>query len=50
MIVTINDILQVPEESYFFTGGSNFSFEEAPKAGDTFKLIFYRGTGGAECC
>ena len=48
LLLFVNDILQVPEESYFFTGGSNFSFEEAPKAGDTFKLIFYRGTGGAD--
>jgi len=48
LLLFVNDILQVPDESYFFTGGSNFSFEEAPKAGDTFKLIFYRGTGGAD--
>jgi len=48
LLLFVNDILQVPEESYFFTGGSNFSFEEAPKAGDSFKLIFYRGTGGAD--
>jgi len=48
LLVFVNDILQVPDLSYFFNGGSNITFEEAPKAGDSFKLIFYRGTGGAD--
>ena len=48
LLVFINDILQIPGESYEFSGGSNISFTEAPKGGDTMKFIFYRGTGGAD--
>ena len=48
LLIFINDILQIPGESYDFTGGSNISFTEAPKSGDTMKFIFYRGTGGAD--
>ena len=48
LLIFINDILQIPGESYDFTGGSNISFTEAPKAEDTMKFIFYRGTGGAD--
>tara|TARA_B100001063_G_scaffold62847_2_gene56891 strand:- start:2454 stop:15458 length:13005 start_codon:yes stop_codon:yes gene_type:complete len=48
LLIFINDILQVPVESYFFEGGSNLTFEEAPKVGDLLKIIFYRGTGGAD--
>ena len=44
LIVTINDILQVPGESYKFTGGSFIEFTEAPKKGDTSKILFYKGT------
>ena len=48
LLIFINDILQVPVESYFFNGGSTITFEEAPKNGDTLKMIFYRGTGGVD--
>ena len=48
LLIFINDILQIPGESYDFTGGSNISFTEAPKAEDTLKFLFYRGTGGAD--
>lgn len=44
LIVTINDILQVPNQSYKFNGGSIIEFTEAPKKGDTSKIIFYKGT------
>ncbi len=44
LIVTINDILQVPEISYNFTGGGYVEFTEPPKKGDTCKIIFYKGT------
>jgi hypothetical protein len=44
LIVTINDILQIPGESYKFTGGSSIEFTEAPKKGDTSKILFYKGT------
>ena len=48
MFVFVNDILQIPGESYTFLGGSNITFDEAPKFEDTLKILFYRGTGGAD--
>ena len=45
LLVFINDIPQVPGESYFFKGGSIIKFAEAPKVGDRSKLLFYKGTG-----
>lgn len=50
--VYLNNVLQVPGESYTFTGGSNILFTEPPRGpeeyspntGDTAKIIFYRGT------
>ena len=48
LLVFINDILQVPKISYTFKGGSVITFIEAPKVGDTCKIIFYRGTGGVD--
>jgi hypothetical protein len=48
LLVFINDIIQVPNKSYIFNGGSSITFTEAPKFGDTLKLIFYRGTGGVD--
>ena len=44
LIVTINDILQVPGEAYKFTGGGSIEFTEPPKVGDTSKILFYKGT------
>ena len=43
LLIFINDILQVPGESYSFTGGSFVEFAEAPKVGDKVKIIFYQG-------
>jgi len=52
LLVFINDILQVPGESYTFNGGSTIRFNEPPKPrlagyttpGDTCKLMIYTGT------
>ena len=44
LIVTINDILQVPNAAYKFNGGSIIEFTEPPKKGDVSKIIFYKGT------
>lgn len=44
MLVFINDILQVPGESYIFNGGSTIYFNEAPKSGDSVKVLFFRGS------
>ena len=45
LLIFINNILQVPDISYTFNGGSVIRFKEAPKEGDTSKILFYRGTG-----
>jgi hypothetical protein len=44
MLVFINDVLQLPGESYIFNGGSSIEFIEAPKAGDSVKVLFYKGS------
>jgi hypothetical protein len=48
LLVFVNDILQEPDESYIFNGGSIIVFTEAPKEGDTSKIIFYKGTRGVD--
>jgi len=48
LLVFINDILQVPGKGYLFKGGSTITFTEAPKVGDSLKLVFYRGTGSVD--
>ena len=45
LVVTINDILQEPGKGYQFPGGSVLTFAEAPKVGDTCKILFFKGTG-----
>ena len=44
LLIFVNDILQEPDVSYTFNGGSNISFTEAPKKGDKCRMIFYKGT------
>ncbi len=48
LLVFINDILQVPDVGYTFKGGSYITFKEAPKEGDTSKILFYQGTGSVD--
>ena len=48
LLVFVNDILQVPGEGYIFNGGSTIEFTEAPKIGDTCKILFYKGTGSVD--
>jgi hypothetical protein len=48
LLIFINDVLQVPGKGYIFNGGSIIRFTEAPKEGDTSKLLFYRGTGDVD--
>ena len=45
LLVFVNDILQEPGEGYSFPGGSVITFSEAPKPGDSAKIIFYKGSG-----
>lgn len=48
LIVVINDVVQIPGESYTFSGGSIITFKEAPKLGDKSHLIFYKGTSNID--
>jgi hypothetical protein len=48
LLVFINDILQQPDYSYTFNGGSVISFSEAPKEGDISKILFYKGTSSVD--
>jgi len=48
LLVFINDILQNPITSYDFNGGSKIRFGTAPKAGDSSKIFFYKGTGDVD--
>ena len=43
-LIFLNDILQVPFESYVFKGGSQITFTEAPKSDDKARIYFYRGS------
>lgn len=45
LLVFVNDVLQVPGESYSFEGGSVLTFTEAPDAEDSVKVLFYKGSG-----
>jgi hypothetical protein len=44
LLIFINGILQTPEKSYTFRGGSVLRFKEALKKEDTSNILFYRGT------
>jgi len=48
LLIFVNDILQVPGKGYTFTGGSIITFTEAPKVGDTCKILFYKGSGDSD--
>jgi hypothetical protein len=48
LLIFINDILQVPGKGYIFEGGSTITFTEAPKSGDSSKIIFYKGSSGID--
>ena len=43
-LIFLNDILQVPFESYVFNGGSQVTFSEPPKADDKLRIYYYRGS------
>jgi len=48
LLIFVNDVLQTPGKGYKFDGGSTITFTEAPKAGDTCKIVFYKGSGGQD--
>ena len=43
-LIFLNDIIQVPFESYVFNGGSQVTFSEAPKTDDKVRIYYYRGS------
>ena len=45
LLVFLNNVLQVPGESYFFFGGNRIRFTEAPRVGDFLRIVFYKGNG-----
>jgi len=44
LLIFINDVLQIPGESYKFEGGSQVEFYEAPREGSNAKVLFYKGS------
>ena len=48
LLVFVNNILQVPNEGYTFSGGSSINFTEPLKLGDTVNIIFYKGSGDSD--
>jgi len=43
LLIFINDVLQIPNESYTFTSGTKVVFKEAPALGSIIKVYFYKG-------
>ena len=43
LLIFLNDVLQIPNISYKFVGGTQITFEEAPPAGSVLRVYFYRG-------
>ena len=43
-LIFLNDVLQVPRESYVYSGGSQITFSEAPKADDKLRIYYYRAS------
>ena len=44
LLIFINDILQIPNEAYTFTGGTKIVFKEPPKAGSKIVILYYKGS------
>jgi len=44
LIIFLNGVLQQPEVSYEFDGGTSFSFVEPPKIDDKVDIYFYKGS------
>ena len=46
VLVFVNDVLQIPDVSYSFEGGTQIIFSEAPPEGSSVKIYFYAGSEG----
>lgn len=44
LLVFINDVLQIPDKSYTFKGGSQITFTEPVPLGSSLKVYFYKGS------
>lgn len=44
LLIVINDVIQIPDESYTFSGGSVVKFKQPPRFGDKSYILFYKGT------
>ena len=42
LLIFIDDVLQKPNEAYTFNGGTQIEFKEAPRAGSSLQVLFYR--------
>ena len=48
LLIFINGVLQSPEDSYNFEGGTSFTFAIPPEPEDSISVFFYKGTTGAD--
>ena len=48
LFILINGIIQEPDSAYTFTGGTTFTFTDAPQPDDEVVIFFYRGTAGSD--
>ena len=48
LMIYLNGVLQEPNVSYTFNGGSSFAFSVAPDPDDIISIFFYRGTKGED--
>jgi len=48
LLIIINGIIQEPDVSYKFNGGTSFVFTNAPKPEDNISIFFYRGTSESD--
>ena len=48
LLIFVNGVLQTPNISYQFEGGTTFTFTEAPMASDKVDVFFYKGEEGVD--
>jgi hypothetical protein len=48
LLIVINDVIQIPGQSYTFSGGSTIKFKESPRFGDKSHILFYKGTSSID--
>ena len=48
LLIFINGVVQIPDESYTFDGGSSLEFIQPPDPNDIVDIYFYKGTNGVD--